>query len=282
MYNYKFNRDVVIVIRSTPLRFIYSNDNIPEAVVKALLEKKEAKEPELGRLHQGDIKRRIEQILGHKVHYKQLRKNLTIMKDQKLLNEYDLGEGKRGYKVYYSPTEKAEQMHILKVLGSDKKVERRKNLYQLLIFFELFKTSNPLTRRQLGNFLKQTGKSIHNLEEAKVTTNVTHFIPIKGIEIIKWIQSDLNSESNAAIYHVAIPGFAVKEVDTYLQQLRRGKEPRSNRSYSAITDVPFSLNVNYSEREIAEAIESFRRIGLIKSIDSIFPGETRYSIADRS
>lgn len=260
--------------------FKYSNDNIPEAIVKVLLENKKAKH-ESG-LHQGDIKRRIGHILGHEVGYRQLRKNLTTMKDQKLLDEYDLQEGKRGYKVYYSPTNKAEKMYNLKILGSNETVEKRKNLYQLLIFFEVFKISSPLTRRQLGNFLKQIGKSIDNLDEAKVTAKVTHFRPIKCIEIIKWIQNDSKVESNAAIYHVAIPGFTVKEVTTYLQQLRRGKEPRPIRSYSAITDVPFTIDVDYFETEIVEAIESFRQISLIKSIDSIFPGETRYSIADRS
>jgi len=263
------------------VRLINSNCNISEAIVKVLLENKKAKKFEV-RLHQGDIQHKIEQILYHKVSYRQLRQNLTTMKDQELLNEYDTGEGKRGYKVYHSPTEKAEKMYILKVLGSDEIVERRKNLYQLLIFFEEYKTSNPLTHRQLGNFLKHIGKSIDNLEKAKVTTKVTHFRPIKGVEIIKWIQNDLEAKSNAAVYHVSIPGFTVKEVDAYLEQLRKGKEPRPSPSYSAISDVPYILNLNYSETEITEAIESLKCINLINLIDSIFPGETRYRIADVS
>jgi hypothetical protein len=262
------------------LRFIYSHDNIPEAIVKVLLENRKAKKSEI-RLHQGDIKRGIGHILGHNVDYKQLRKNLTIMKDQGLLNEYDLQEGKRGYKVYYSPKEKAEKMYPLKILGSNETVERHKNLYQLLIFFEVFKTSSPLTRRQLGNFLKRIGKSIDNLDEAKVTAKVTHYKPIKGVEIIKWIQNNSEAESNMAIYHITIPGLTVKDVDTYLQQLRKGKEPRPSPTYSAVSDVPY-INLNYSETEITEAIESLRRINLINLIDSIFPGETRYRIADVS
>ncbi|MGH9985348.1 MAG: hypothetical protein ACRD8W_15515, partial [Nitrososphaeraceae archaeon] len=212
--------------------------------------------------------------------YIQLRKNLSTMKNQNLLNEYDVKEGKRGYKVYYSLTDKAENMFALRILGSNETVERRKNLYQLLIFFEIFKTNNPLTRRQLGNFLKQIGKPINNLKETKVTTKITHFRPIKGIKIIKWIQNNSSVESNAAIYHIAIPGFTVKEVSIYLQQLRRGKEPRPLPSYSIISDVPFALDLNYSETEIAEAIESFRYINLIEPINDIFPGEIRYRIAD--
>jgi hypothetical protein len=253
------------------MRFKYSNDNIYEAITNVLLENKKVKHE--SRLHQGDIKHRIEQILGHKVSYRQLRKNLTSMKDQELLNEYDWKEGKRGYKVYYSPKEKAEKMYALKILGSNETVERRKNLYQLLIFFEVFKTSSPLTCRQLGNFLKRIGKSIDNLDEAKVTAKVTHYRPIKGVEIIKWIQNNSEAES--------IPGLTIKDVDTYLQQLRKGKEPRPFPTYSAVSDVPY-VNLNYSETEITEAIESLRRINLINLIDGIFPGETRYRIADVS
>jgi DNA-binding PadR family transcriptional regulator len=263
------------------VRFINSNDNIPEAIVKVLLENKKAKKNE-HRLHQRDIKRRIEQILCHKISYRQLRKNLTTMKDQKLLNEYDWKEGKRGYKVYYSPTDKAKKMYILKILGSNETAERRKNLYQLLIFFEVFKRNSPLTRRQLSNFLKRIGKPIDHLEEAKVTTTVTHYRPIKGVEIIKWIQNNSEAESNTAIYHITIPGLTVKEVDIYLQQLRKGKEPRPSPPYSAISDVPYILNLNYSETEITEAIELLKCINLINLVDSIFPGETRYRIADVS
>jgi DNA-binding PadR family transcriptional regulator len=261
------------------LQFIYSNDNIPEAVVKVLLENKIAKKLEENILHQADIKRRIEQILGHDISDRQLRKNLSSMKDQKLLNKYDLKEGKRGYKVYYSPTEKAEKMYVLKILGSDETIERRKNLYQLLIFFEVFKTNSPLTHRQLGNFLKRIGKSMDHVEEAKVTKEVTHFRPIKGVQIIKWIQNNSELKSNAAIYHITIPGFTVKEVNTYLHQLRKGNKAHSTPSYS-VSNVPYVLDLNYSQTEITTAIESLRYISLIKPIDSIFSGETRYRITD--
>ncbi|MGH9982635.1 MAG: hypothetical protein ACRD8W_01615, partial [Nitrososphaeraceae archaeon] len=90
------------------MQFINSNNNVPEAIVKAFLENKKAKKYGENRLHQGDINRRIEQVLDHEVSYIQLRKNLSTMKNQNLLNEYDVKEGKRGYKVYYSLTDKAE------------------------------------------------------------------------------------------------------------------------------------------------------------------------------
>ena len=270
--------------------FIYSHDNIPEAIVKALLENKKAKKLEPNRFHQADIKRRIEQILGHDITDRQLRKNLVDMKDQELLNRYDMKEGTRGYKVYYSLTDKAETMYTLKILGSDEIVERRKNLYQLLIFFRAFKRSSSITERQLHTFLRRMGMTNDSLEIAKnsrtslsassgMIKDITHFRPLKGVQITKWDQGVSNKEPKGAIYHVTLPGFSVEEFASHLNKLRKGKEPQPN---LGITDVPSVLSKKYSEPEIVDAVESFRSNGIIKPINEVFPGEMRYDLADES
>jgi DNA-binding PadR family transcriptional regulator len=272
------------------LGFIYSHNNIPEAIVKVLLENKKAKKGGEIRLHQGEIRRRIGQILGHKISYRQVRKNLSSMRDQKLLNEYDLKEGKRGYKVYYSLTDKAETMYTLKILGSNEIVERRKNLYQLLIFFRAFKRSSSITERQLHSFLRRMGMTKDSLEIVKnsrtpfsassgIIKDIIHFRPLKGVQITKWDQGVPNKDPKGAIYHVTIPGFSVEEFVAHLNKLRKGKEPQP---YLGITDVPSVLSIKYSESEIVDAVESFRSNGIIKPINEVFPGETRYDLADES
>ena len=103
---------------------------------------------------------------------------------------------------------------------------------------------------------------------------------MKNVAITRWIQSDSKIDSDEALYHIAIPGFTIKEFVSYIKNLKKGKEPRPFPSYTGITDVPFVLDTNYTESEIADAIESFRNDGLIKPINDIFPGEMRYQIKD--
>lgn len=264
------------------MRFIYKNDNIPEAIAKALLENEKLTKGKENRLHQSDIQGRIVKIFSHEISYRQLRKNLLYMINDDLLQEDDPTGGKRGSKVYYSLTNKAKEKYNLKILGSDERVRRRKNLYRLLIFFEIFKTSNPVTRRQLYRFLKQIGMPINSLEVAKDTPQITHFRRLKGVEIIRWIQGAPTKDPDEAFYHVVIPGFTAEEFTSYLEKLRKGKEPRPFPSYTGITDVPFARFEDYSESEIADAIDSFRKGDLIKPINDVFPKEMRYNIADES
>ncbi len=77
------------------------------------------------------------------------------------------GTEKRGSKVYYILSEQAKKKYQLKLLGIGYEFERRKSIYQLLLYYDVFKRSNPLTKMHLDRFLKKIGTSadsIKNLE----------------------------------------------------------------------------------------------------------------------
>jgi hypothetical protein len=74
----------------------------------------------------------------------------------------------------------------------------------------------------------------------------------------------------------------VNEFISYLKKLKKGKEPRPFPYDASITNVHFIVDVNLSESEVTNAIKSFIDNGLIKLINDVFPGETRYDIADES
>ena len=81
-------------------------------------------------------------------------------------------------------------MNTFKILGIDESFENRRKIYQLLLFFKLIKRMNQITQRQLYKFLDKIGSSKEDLKKVKATDNITHFKPIRGVEIIKWIQSE--------------------------------------------------------------------------------------------
>jgi hypothetical protein len=73
------------------------------------------------------------------------------------LTKDDPTQGKRGSKVFYALTDKAKKKYRLGILGTDEKIEKCKNLYQLLIFYEVYKRSNPISERKLHRFLRRIG-----------------------------------------------------------------------------------------------------------------------------
>jgi hypothetical protein len=81
---------------------------------------------------------------------------------------------------------------------------------------------------------------------------------------------------------VVLPGFSIKEFTEYLELLKRRKDPRPFSKYSSAHRIPSVLYMDYSVQEIAEAIDSLKNDGIIKSIEEVFPGELRYNIADES
>lgn len=62
----------------------------------------------------------------------------------------------------------------------------------------------------------------------------------------------------------------------YLNKLRKGKDPRPFFSHLTITNVPFVSCKNYTEDEIIDAIDSFRKYGLIRPINEVFSDEIRF------
>jgi len=262
------------------LEYKYKQENIPKAIARVILENK------TGRIHHSKIRRGVKRILRHELSDRQLLKNLSTMVQKKLLDRDD-PTGKRGSRVQYSLTETGERTYHLKILGTDKAVEKRKNLYQILLSFQEFKKTHQRTERQLGRFLRQIGYSRTDLKEIRTSNGgfprSTIYEPIRGVKIVKWIQSDSKVDpKNIACYYIAIPGFTVKEFISYLKKLRIQKEPRPFSSYQGITDVPFVLYRNYTNKAVENAIDSLRKDGLIKIINAVFPGEMRFDIADES
>jgi hypothetical protein len=190
-------------------------------------------------------------------------------------------------KIYYSLTSKAVAINKLKVLGADESALKRKRLFQLMIFFEIFKKSNLVTQKQLAGLLKKIDSSLNKLKAIKTSSKgfprTTIFKPTKGIEIFRLISTDFKmGDLSDTYYYVAVPGFTIKEFVTYINKLRKGKEPRPFFPHVNITDVPFASYINCTEEEVEDAIDSFRRQGLIRPIKHIFRNERRYEIMDES
>ncbi|MGC1133313.1 MAG: hypothetical protein WA941_10850 [Nitrososphaeraceae archaeon] len=132
---------------------------------------------EKGKVHTNKIHRNVEKKLGYSISDNKLRNRLSGMVNDDLLNKYD--NSKRGTMVSYSLKERGKRKHQLKILGSNTEVRKRKTLYQLLIFFEMYKRQPLLTKRQLQIFLRKIGSSIDKLE--KLQDDNIHLAPISSI-----------------------------------------------------------------------------------------------------
>lgn len=252
-------------------------DNIAFAIAKALYDNKRE-------MYYREIKEAVEKLLGHPLSDRQLVKYLEIMVNEKSLNRND-PTGKRGSKVHYSLTKKGIKKYGLRIIGTDTKTLRRKKLYNLLIFFEVYKRRPLLSKRQLSRFLQGIGKSLSqldNIQEIKTPYLQPHIMykSISGIEILRMPQKDSQISANKMWYYIVIPGFSAKEFIEYYRLLKKGKEPRPFTSSRII--IPFIVDTPYTEEEVEEAITSLNNSGLIQPIDPIFPGETRYNITDAS
>jgi DNA-binding PadR family transcriptional regulator len=241
-------------------------ENLSEIIATALENKK---------VHYREIRRRVEKILGYELRSdNRPLKYLSDMVDDDILTRYDK-TGKRGTKVFYSLTDKGKRKHHLKILGTGIQVQKRRNLYQLLIFFEMYKRGSLMSKRQLMNFLRIIGSSIDKLERLQedipsISPNLINFKPINGIEITAITQHKQETRSSRTYYYVIIPGFSVEEFVMYLKLLKFGMEPRPFTSYPAILQTPFISYMSFTKKEVLSAIKTLKEYGLIKNIISIY------------
>jgi DNA-binding HxlR family transcriptional regulator len=149
--------------------FIYQQKNISDAIAAAILKSK--KENKKDRIHYREIRRRVEDILGHTISDRKLLKHLSIMDEEEILHKEDPTR-KRGSRVYYELTDKGKRQYRLRILGQEQ-VEKRRGLYQLLIFFEVFKGMNLMSERRLLWFLRQIGASKQDLVEVVYFLNLS-------------------------------------------------------------------------------------------------------------
>ena len=146
----------------------------------------------------------VVQLVGHSVSYRDFQAHIDKMVNDHILYKDD-PTGKRGSTVHYSLTEKGERTYRLKILGTDKAVRKRKNLYQLLLSFQEFKKTDLRTERELGRFLRQIGYSRKDLKEIRTSNwgfpKSTIYEPIKGVKIVKWVQSRPSQNSMLLYYN---------------------------------------------------------------------------------
>ena len=190
------------------MKYKYNQDNLPSTIARAIFNNKQ------NRMYYSAIKSNVEQLLLHPLSDRQLVRNLSIMVDKKLVDRDD-PTGRRGSKVHFSLTDKGRREYGLKIIGTDVEVQRRKRLYNLLIFFEVYKRSPLITGVQLSRFLNVMERP---LDDFKIREIVPH--PIPGTFLIS--DRDIDGVSILSIpkikkvwYNIVAPGFSVEEFIEY-------------------------------------------------------------------
>jgi DNA-binding HxlR family transcriptional regulator len=239
------------------------------------------------RLSYSALYKEVKDKAGKNLSHRDYSKHLKMMEEDEILHKEEIATSGKILSTYYSLTKKAIATSQLKILGIDETTLKRRGLFQLIIFFEMFKKTSLITQKQLNGLLKKIGSSLSDLEAIKTSSTSfprsTTFKPVKGIEIVRLIQTDFKmGDVSDTYYYIVIPGFTVKEFVSYMNKLRKGKEPRPFFSHIDVTDVPFVSDMSYTEEEVMDAIDSFRKQGLIKPITEILPGEMRFDIMDES
>jgi hypothetical protein len=259
------------------LDFIYAKEDISYPIATAISEYKK------GAIHHNEIHRRVERILGHPISDNKLLKALSDMVQKKDLSRNDPKEGKRGFKVFYSLTHEGKEKYRLRILGPREKVRKKKALYQLIIYFEVYKRRPLLTKIQLSRFLRQIGSSMKELENERDVGGLGNisgilFKPIKGVDIMGITKYDKGTKTDRMFYYTVLPGFSVGEFVSYLKLLKNKTEPRPISVSNSL--IPYARYTHFSKKEINESISSFRKDGLIKTIDPIIRGERRFAMTD--
>lgn len=88
--------------------------------------------------------------LGYELSHRDYASFLRIMEEGLIIREDKTR--KRGSKVYYL-SESAKIQHQLRILKVEEGYEKIRSLYQILLYFHVFKRGELVTRRQLGRKL---------------------------------------------------------------------------------------------------------------------------------
>lgn len=191
----------------------------------------------------------------------------------------------------YSLTEKGKIEHTLDIVDTPITLNKKRALYQLLLFFEFYKRNNIISKRRLNNFLKEIGISFEKLkrvnqEKSKMMQkeisyfNITPIVykTFNNIEIVEFKQT----QNSKCYYYIVLPGFSIEEFLIYLQLLKNNKEPRPFAKFPTNIQIPYIYFQNFSPEEVYDAIKSLRNNNIIKPIKDVFSGESRYDIFNES
>lgn len=205
---------------------------------------------------------------------------------------------KRGTKVFYSLTDLSKEKHQLLILGEGEAFEKRRQIYHLILYYEVFKRNDLLTRNQLTRLLKKIDVDFDDISkfekgEEKYVKEQNDILINHGVRNIRLLgypkriaigeYLTTNGETQTQtkkdpMYYVVVPGFTVEEFVTYIDKLRKWKEPKP--FTNNIPLVPYIYYTNYTKDEISESIGLLQRDGLIGFIPPIFKGELRYVVSD--
>ena len=196
--------------------------------------------------------------------------HLDSLVKEKRLSRMEYSKKKRGTRIDYCLTDKAKKEHQWNILGIDPEKERLRRLYQLLFFFESSKSTIHFTDKQLDEFLSLIESSRQEMVAAPDNTfpegdpSITWYRTIKDIEITKFF------DGNRAFYKIRLPGFSIEEILNY-------EKPTLGNYESSIF-----CHYEFTDEELNEALNLFRKAGLIRPIPQIFASELRLAIADES
>ncbi len=167
-------------------------------------------------------------------------------------------------------------------------INKKRVLYQLLLFFDCYKRSNIKTERQFKNFLKKVEIKFENMKHIdfqilkqiqNIFSDVTNVY--KADNNIS-IGEHRNSSNSSKYYYVILPGFTIEEFLEYLKLIKKCNEPHPFTELSKCLEIPYVQYLDFSEDEISEAVLLLKEYGIIKPIVDIYKGEMRYDICNDS
>lgn len=208
--------------------------------------------------------------LGRKLSHRDYNAHLRYMVGEKILHKQEV-EGK-GSSRFYHLTESSRKQYRLRILGMGNEFEKRLSLYHLLIYFEAFKRGKILNDKQLITLLKKMGTSKNKLKQIDINefknllpNLVTAYEdPISETQIQQFTADTLGGRSKKPKYYVLYLGFSIEEFVSYIRKLRNNTEPRP--FSKRVPLVPFVRFINYSRKEIEEAVNNLQELGLLRTI----------------
>lgn len=225
--------------------------------------------------------------LGRKLSHTVYVSHLKNMKDEKILFTQEI-EGRVRTKKYCL-TDIARKQYRLKILGIGKEYDKRLSLYHLLIYFETYKRGQILNDKQFDILLKKIGTSKKKLKEIDiaqfknilVNLEAAYVEPISEIQIQQLSSNTLGSRSKKPLYYVLHLGFSINEFVSYIRKLRNNREPRPFSRYAPL--VPFVRFIDYSRKEIEDAVNNLQDLGLLRTISFAGQeGKRRFRIANKA
>ena len=189
---------------------------------------------------------------------------------------------------FYSLTQKGKMDYNLRISETGYTINKKRVLYQLLLFFDCYKRSNIITERQLKYFLKKVEIKFENMEnmDFEILKQIQNIFPdvtnIYKINNNISIGEHRNSSNSSKYYYVILPGFTIDEFLDYLKLIKKCNEPHPFTELSKCLEIPYIHYHDFSKDEISEAVLLLKEHGILKPIVCIYKGEMRYDICNDS